>query len=119
MVTITKEFSFDSAHNLPWHKGKCFNLHGHTYKLSVTIGAALNENGIVMDFGDLKEIVKRKVVDKLDHHYLNDIFDNPTAELMTEWIAFQISEDLPDGIILKKVSLWETPTSYATWEPTI
>lgn len=106
-MIIVKQATFDSAHQLKWHKGKCKNLHGHTYKLEVGVKGKINENGIVIDFGDLKKIIEEKVIEKYDHKLLNDYFENPTAEN----IAVQILKDLKsDGVAL--VRLWETPTCY-------
>jgi len=85
-MIITKTFTFDSSHSLSWHKGKCKNLHGHTYKLEVSIKGELNENGIVMDFSDLKKIVKKIILEKYDHQHLNLFFNNPTAEVMVDEI---------------------------------
>jgi len=78
-MEITKIFTFDSAHYLPNHKGKCKNLHGHTYTLYVTIKGEIDKNGFVVDFGDLKESIK-PIIDLLDHNYLNDILETPTCE---------------------------------------
>lgn len=110
-VYLTKEFTFDSAHQLEWHKGKCKNLHGHTYKLQITIQGGLNKDGIVIDFGDLKKIVKDKIIEKLDHQLLNEIIKNPTAENMVVWMW----DELMDELELYEIKLWETPTSYATY----
>ncbi len=110
-VLLTKEFTFDSAHKLEWHKGPCKNLHGHTYKLHVTIQGDLDENGIVMDFIDLKEIVTKKVLNLLGHSYLNETIENPTAENIAVWIWEQLKEDLN----LYEIKLWETPTSYVVY----
>jgi 6-pyruvoyltetrahydropterin/6-carboxytetrahydropterin synthase len=115
-MEITKIFEFDSAHKLDWHSGKCKNLHGHTYKLEVTISGKLNKNGIVMDFSDLKKIVNECIIDKFDHKFLNDTFENPTAETMTVVFFQLILEKLPEDITLKEVKLWETPTSFATFK---
>jgi len=112
-MKITKEFTFDSAHKLEWHPGKCKNLHGHTYRLQVTLEEELNENGIVMDFGDLKDIVKDEVLNKLDHSFLNDTIENPTAENIVMWIWNQLKPKLP---LLNKITLYETPTSWASYE---
>jgi 6-pyruvoyltetrahydropterin/6-carboxytetrahydropterin synthase len=112
MLEITKEFTFDAAHQLDWHKGKCKNLHGHTYKLRVTVKGELNENGIIIDFTDLKAIVNEAVIEKIDHKLLNDVFDNPTAEILIVWIWDQLKSKLN----LSEISLWETPTSYATYK---
>src|SRR5438128_894228 len=81
-VAVTKAFSFDAAHQLPWHEGKCRHLHGHTYRLEVTVAGAINENGIVLDFDELSATVKGAIVERFDHQFLNDHFPNPTAELL-------------------------------------
>jgi len=75
-VRVCKIFTFDAAHQLEGHKGKCANVHGHTYKLEVIVsGVPITEEdpaqeGFVMDFGDIKEAVKSKIVDVLDHSFL-------------------------------------------------
>lgn len=111
-MEITKIFTFDSAHRLPWHEGKCKNIHGHTYTLHITVKGELDKNGIVIDFGDLKDIVKKNVIEKLDHNDLNNVIDNPTAENLACWIWDQLINELSG---LSKVTLWETPTSYVTY----
>ena len=113
IVTICREFEFDSAHHLDWHDGKCKNLHGHTYKLRVYAKGELNENGVVQDFGDLKQLVNEVVVDKYDHTYLNSFFDNPTAEIMAKKILVDLRRR--DKTIFK-IRLYETPVSYAEVE---
>lgn len=89
-MQVTKEFTFDSAHFLPNYYGQCERMHGHTYKLQVTVEGELGENGLVIDFVVLKRIVKRQVLDKLDHYTLNDIIENPTCENVTRWIWDQL-----------------------------
>lgn len=113
MVTIVKSFSFDSAHVLPWHNGKCKNLHGHTYRLEVSISGALNENGIVCDFSDVSALVKKEIVEKYDHKFLNDFFDNPTAENMAVSFHGTIKGFFPENYV--KIKLHETPTSWAEY----
>lgn len=109
-IKIRKEFEFESAHHLPSHSGKCKSLHGHSYKLAVTIEGEINKNGMVMDFSDLRTIVKYEVVELLDHKYLNDVFDfEPTAEQMVTWIWDKLEPYLP----LSKIELWETSESCA------
>lgn len=116
-ITITKRFKFESAHFLPQHKGKCKNWHGHSYVLDVTVrGYVFEKTGMIIDFGELKEIVQKTVVDVLDHKLLNDIFENPTAEIMIIAIAGQIRDVLPKDVFLKKVRLYETDTGWAEWE---
>ncbi len=111
IATITKVFTFDSAHSLPNYPGQCKNIHGHTYKLEVTVKGKINhETGMVMDFDELKHSVKKHVVSKLDHCYLNDVLPCiPTAENIAIWICQSVKDNLPS---LYKVKLWETPTSY-------
>lgn len=110
-MRITKIFNFDSAHRLDWDDGKCKQLHGHTYKLFVTIEGKLNENGIVINFHELKRIVTLNIIDVLDHQYLNDIIDNPTAENLVVWIW----DKLITKINLHEIVLYETPTSYVSF----
>jgi len=86
MMLLTHQFSFDSAHFLSKYHGKCEHLHGHTYKLWVTVEGDIEENGLILDFGFLKKIVKERVLDKLDHRSLNDFFENPTSEIVCKWI---------------------------------
>ncbi|MFS1512005.1 6-carboxytetrahydropterin synthase QueD [Chengkuizengella sp. SCS-71B] len=120
-VLVSKEFTFDSAHHLHCYEGKCQSLHGHTYRLQVIMLGRTDERGIVIDFADIKKITKEKVIDPLDHKYLNDVLPpmNTTAENMVVWIYEQIKEALIDEgwspeVILEEIRLWETPTSYAS-----
>jgi 6-pyruvoyltetrahydropterin/6-carboxytetrahydropterin synthase len=85
-TTVTKEFTFDAAHYLTKYYGKCEHLHGHTYKLQVTLGGKVQANGLLIDFVILKRIVKKHVLNFLDHKNLNDIFENPTCEHIAQWI---------------------------------
>ena len=110
---VTKEFTFDAAHFLTNYHGKCEHLHGHTYKLRVTVEGEIQANGLVIDFVELKSIVKEKIIEKLDHSSLNDFFPNPTAEYVAKWIWKEL-ETLPHGK-LYEIKLWETPTSFVTY----
>ena len=120
IVRDTKTFTFDSCHHLPFHQGKCKNLHGHTYKLEVTIEGSLvkeesPEYGMITDFSNIKEIVNRIVVDKYDHQDLNNFFLNPTSEVMAKVIFHDLCTEfnsLEVPYSLHSVKLWETPTSY-------
>jgi 6-pyruvoyltetrahydropterin/6-carboxytetrahydropterin synthase len=114
-MKVTKEFTFDSAHKLINYKGKCENLHGHTYKLHVTVDGDIKDNGLVIDFVILKEIVNDKIIEKLDHKYLNDFFENPTAEVMAKWIWDELKEIEEKGVKLFEIKLWESPTSFVTY----
>jgi len=120
MISITKIFRFEAAHQLPYHQGACKNIHGHSYILSVEVAGPVQSGnhasaGMIMDFGELKKAVNH-ILEKLDHHLLNEIFTNPTAEIMVEWIAQKLQGQLfPLGIEPVKVRLHETSDSYAEW----
>lgn len=140
-VRITKEFQFEMAHALWKYDGKCKNIHGHTYILYVTIiGEPLNDpenpkNGMVMDFGDLKQIVKEHIFDTHDHfisingnsphaklefqkYNINNVqykTYQPTCENMVIEFAEIIKSHLPSNVKLHNVRLYETQTSYSEW----
>lgn len=140
-IRITKEFKFDTAHALKDYDGRCRNLHGHSYKFYVTVKGypekdpASPKQGMVMDFGALKNIVKEEIVEKMDHavvlnkeadtrHLSNidQLFDKtilvdyqPTTENMLIDFAQRIKKRLPENIELIKLLLRETVTSYAEW----
>jgi len=104
-TSVTRTFGFEAAHQLPWHEGRCRQLHGHSYRLEVTVDGPLNEHGVVIDFADLKAVVQREVIERYDHRYLNDLIDNPTAELVAHeiWKSLEAS-----GLAVARVRLWET-----------
>ncbi len=115
-VLVTKEFTFDAAHHLYAYEGKCVSLHGHTYRLIVSVSAPPDETGIAIDFADVKTIVKQTVVDRLDHQYLNAVLPpmNTTAENMVVWMFQRIDEALQAGRQdrrVERIVLYETPTS--------
>lgn len=118
VVDVTKIFTFDSAHKLENYEGNCKFLHGHTYKLEVTLRGKTDNRGMVMDFNDLRELVEEKVIKLMDHKYLNDVFTfNPTCENMLVWIFQQLEPVLKGNeFYLQKVVLWETPTSFGVLE---
>ncbi len=105
---VTRAFAFEAAHRLPWHDGKCKRLHGHAYRLEVTVEGPLDENGVVVDFDDLGQVVNREVIDHYDHRYLNDLLSNPTAELIASetWKRLEAA-----GLTLVRLRLWETSDS--------
>lgn len=142
LVRLTKLFSFEAGHALFGYDGKCKNVHGHSYKLSVTvIGEPISEQkdvklGMVIDFGDLKKIVKQEIVDKFDHatvfnrgtphvelaeelqkrgHHVILVDYQPTSENMIQDFAKRIKGRLPEHIKLFSLRLQETETSYAEW----
>lgn len=144
-MLVTKEFQFHAAHYLTKYHGACEQLHGHTYKLQITVEGDVQENGLVIDFSILKKIVYEKIISKCDHRCINDFLPNPSAELMTIWMWEQLEnmEDLlkaeidnpnlseeiknylknpesakkevPPKLKLYEIKLWETPTSCVTY----
>jgi 6-pyruvoyltetrahydropterin/6-carboxytetrahydropterin synthase len=140
-IRITKMFEFETAHALHNYDGLCRNIHGHTYKLSVTVIGQPNDNtnspklGMVVDFGILKEIVKPNIVDKFDHSIIlsknedtnyfekeNKLFKRihimdfqPTAENLVVHFAEIITPLLPKNIKLHNIRLHETTNSFAEW----
>jgi 6-pyruvoyltetrahydropterin/6-carboxytetrahydropterin synthase len=141
LIRVTKEFRFEMAHALWNYDGPCRNVHGHSYILYVTIaGEPVNDpadpkNGMVIDFGDLKKIVRRSVVDRFDHalmvsgqapaetvesyrqHFGNVIVSSyqPTCENLVADIASTLDPLLPAGTSLHSLKLYETATAYAEW----
>ncbi|MFC1576502.1 6-carboxytetrahydropterin synthase QueD [Candidatus Omnitrophota bacterium] len=109
---------FSGAHNLREYKGKCEALHGHNWKVEVSLsGDTLNKHGMIMDFTDLKESLK-KVLSSLDHKYLNDLAffkqSNPTSENIARFIYGELAGNVPSKGM--KVTVWETESSSATFE---
>ena len=142
MIRLTKEFSFETGHALFGYDGKCRNIHGHSYKLAVTVvGRPIEEAGhkklgLVIDFGDLKQIVRSEVVDPFDHatvfnkntphielaqdleargHKVILADYQPTCENMVQDFAMRIKARLPEDIQLYALKLRETATAYAEW----
>lgn len=139
VIRITKEFVFDMAHALYNYDGLCKNIHGHTYKLQVCLrGEPMNQLpklGMVIDFSDLKRIVKESVVDVYDHalvvnqkHELNaqvapyqesgkfiELPFQPTCENLVAHFAHLLLPILPSGVELYSIRLYETPTSWSDW----
>jgi 6-pyruvoyltetrahydropterin/6-carboxytetrahydropterin synthase len=113
-VIIKKSFTFEAAHVLPHHPGKCGRLHGHSYRLEVALEGPLQRAGaaagMVEDFEVVSRVVKGAVVSQLDHRSLNELIENPTAELILAWIWERLAPELP---ALNELVLWETPTACA------
>lgn len=111
---LRREFKFDAAHNLINYHGKCENLHGHTYKLAVTLEGRPDGEGMVFDFTELKKFVGELVLSRLDHAYINDIIPQPTAEYIASWIFKALEEPLRrPNCRLYEVTVWETESSSA------
>ncbi len=139
-IRLTKEFAFEASHALNNYDGLCRNIHGHSYKLFVTVMGEPNKDmdspkyGMVMDFGDLKRIVQTNIIELYDHALvlnrnnpyvahvermntklvLTDY--QPTCENMLCEFVETISSRLPEGIRLVKIRLHETATSFAEWQ---
>jgi 6-pyruvoyltetrahydropterin/6-carboxytetrahydropterin synthase len=114
-VLLRKEFTFDAAHNLVRYQGKCEALHGHTYRLAVVLEGTLDEEGMILDFCELSRIVDERVLSRLDHSYINDILEQPTAENIANWVWDQVEEEVSrPNCRLSQVEIWETRTSCAT-----
>ncbi|HBK82306.1 MAG TPA: 6-carboxytetrahydropterin synthase QueD [Flavobacterium sp.] len=141
-IRITKQFSFETGHALYGYDGKCKNVHGHSYKLFVTvIGKPITEKahvklGMVIDFTDLKKIVREEIVDLFDHatvfnkntphvelanelkkrgHHVILVDYQPTSENMIIDFASKIKSRLPQNIQLHSLKLQETDSSFAEW----
>ena len=111
--------TFAASHQLKGYKGKCESLHGHNWKVEVTVkGAQLNDIGLLVDFKELKKILA-SVIEKLDHKHLNDIKPfvdvNPSSENLSEYIYKEFKTLLPSGINIASVTVWESDTAGATF----
>ncbi|ASK27568.1 6-carboxytetrahydropterin synthase QueD [Neisseria chenwenguii] len=138
-MKITKIFTFDSSHMLDGHDGKCQNLHGHTYKLEITVSDGLirggAKDGMVMDFADLKAVAKQEIIEPFDHAFIyhgENARESQIAALLEGWnmktlrlacrttaenMAFEIYGRLKKrGVCVCSVKLWETPISCAEYE---
>jgi len=108
-VIVTKRFRFEAAHRLPRYQGPCFELHGHSYELQVTLEMPVNaETGMTVDFFQLEAAVKAEILDRLDHKNINDTLENPTAENIAVWIWDRLKPGFPQ---LAEIRLFETPDS--------
>ena len=140
-IRVTKRFHFEMAHSLYEYDGLCRNIHGHSYNLEVTLtGVPQKEpghpkDGMVMDFGDLKHLVKSEIVNRFDHSLMvNDripekqiellgktteriilVTFQPTTENIVSYIAEILQDKLPYGVSLFSIRLFETVTSFAEW----
>ena len=120
---VSKEFTFDAAHHLHCYEGKCKTYMVTHIKVVFGISGYVNEIGLAIDFGDIKEIWKNEIEIYLDHRYLNETLPamNTTAENMVVWIYEKMAEALTKdnrvneykGARVEFVRLFETPTSYA------
>jgi 6-pyruvoyltetrahydropterin/6-carboxytetrahydropterin synthase len=144
-MRVSKTVTFDAAHRITLHKGKCKNLHGHTYKMEVILEGGLvaedgaSDLGMVVDFGEVNKILKEKIVEVYDHSTMIwkedkllypiskklaeeegmniQIMDFPsTAENMAVYFYYTIASALPKGVSLYEVKIWETPNAFASYK---
>jgi len=123
MFEVSVEETFAAGHSLRNYRGKCENVHGHNYRVQVTLnGPELDDIGLLVDFVQVKKLIMQ-VVDRLDHQFLNDLapFDvlNPSAENMAKYFYDEISGGLGQSTPVKvgQVQVWETDTTSATYRP--
>jgi 6-pyruvoyltetrahydropterin/6-carboxytetrahydropterin synthase len=139
MLQITKIFYFEMAHAVHGYAGACKNIHGHSYQLHVTVTSGDNENnylpapGFILDFKELKKIVKEAVIENFDHKLVLSVdflaqkpalgfLENlvtwqvePTAENLLIYIQRSLEKNFPPGVILASLKLYETKDSFAEW----
>ena len=119
MYELSIETQFAAAHQLRGYKGKCENMHGHNWRVQVSISSEkLNDIGIVMDFHDLKKITNEAIA-SLDHSYLNEVFPfteiNPSSENIAKWIFESLSKKMEDSVKVNSITVWESENSSATY----
>ena len=144
MFEITRIIEWDMGHRIPFHKNKCSMLHGHRYRLELSLSGPLQQTksasteGMIFDFGDLKKIMKEKIHDCLDHKTLlyhedsllnlwpNDKLESfgiklvkfiPTAENIVAWCYQELKNDFPDSIKIVSCRLYETPNAWVDYRP--
>jgi 6-pyruvoyltetrahydropterin/6-carboxytetrahydropterin synthase len=124
MFEVSVEETFSSGHALRGYKGKCENVHGHNYRVRVTLaGPQLNPVGLLVDFAELKRVL-RGIIAGIDHQFLNDLEPfrtvNPSAENLAKYFYDQTARglrDLGEGAGISEVIVWETDTSSARFVP--
>jgi 6-pyruvoyltetrahydropterin/6-carboxytetrahydropterin synthase len=122
MFEVSVDHTFAAGHALRNYKGACENVHGHNYKVRVTVaGNQLDPAGLLVDFADMRAAIKA-VVDRLDHRFLNDLspFDqiNPSAENLAKYFCDEITPQLSDSRLrIQAVTIWETDLTSATYWP--
>lgn len=122
MFEVSVEYTFAAGHALRGYKGKCENVHGHNYKVQMVVaGPQLDSTGLLLDFVEVRNNI-RGIVDRLDHHFLNDLppFDklNPSAENIAKYFCDELEPFvLNRGLKVNAVTVWETDTTSATYRP--
>jgi len=122
MFEVSVEYAFAAGHALRGYKGKCENIHGHNYKVRVTVGGEkLNSIGLLIDFSDLRAAVKG-LAERFDHQFLNDLEPfteaNPSAENLACYLGTELQRKFQDqGLRVSNVTVWETDTTSASYRP--
>ena len=108
-MIVKQCFGFEAAHRLPRHRGKCVNLHGHSYRFCLALDRPVDAaTGMAIDFGDIVAIVEREILDPWDNKNLNDFLENPTAENIVVEMWGRLEGKLPG---LREIELWEVSES--------
>ncbi|MCL5006226.1 MAG: 6-carboxytetrahydropterin synthase QueD [Acidobacteria bacterium] len=122
MFEVSVEYSFAAGHALRGYKGKCENVHGHNYRVKVTVaGEKLNPIGLLVDFADLRATLK-ELVESFDHRFLNDLEPfkqlNPSAENLAYYLGTELDRKIErQRVRIHSVTVWETDTTSATYRP--
>lgn len=135
-TTVSRWVEFDAGHRVLSHGGACRRPHGHRYRVTVTCEGVVPDDGMVVDFGILSQLLDEHVHDRYDHRFIVNVLDDmnlavaledvspgcvvevgdhPTAENIAAWVAGDIAPLLPDGLTLLRVDVRETPKSVASW----
>lgn len=109
-MRVSREFTFSGAHRLPDHGGKCERLHGHTWRLRVTVRAPVGPRGIAVDFAELDRVVDARVMSALDHSDLNALIPDPSAERIAQWVWNALG-----GLPLEEVRVWESDRCFVAY----
>lgn len=110
---LKKDFTFDAAHFLTKYHGKCENLHGHTYYLSITVKGNPGKDGMIVDFNDFENLVREHILTQLDHQNLNERFPNPTTEIVAQWVYDKMKTiTLSQNYQIVEIMLSESSTSH-------
>src|SRR5882672_4492668 len=124
MFQVSVEETFSAGHALRGYKGKCENVHGHNYRVRVTLeGPQLDSIGLLVDFTHLKQVI-REVMGRLDHQFMNDLEPftavNPSAENVAKYFYDEVTRQMnamPEGARVTSITIWETDTTSATYRP--
>ncbi|HAK93440.1 MAG TPA: 6-carboxytetrahydropterin synthase QueD [Planctomycetes bacterium] len=109
-MRVSREFTFSGAHRLPEYRGKCERLHGHTWRLRVTVRAPVQPHGIAFDFAELDRVVGERVLSALDHSDLNALMPDPSAERIAQWVWRALA-----GLPLEEVRVWESERCFVAY----